>query len=326
MTGPPRCEACLTAAVDREIVGGAEGPPYRLCYACATRLEKRALRPLEWYRLAALHGPFAYPLRDDFYEDDGTAGQPKMAVERAALFPAPTLREVSADLDALLDHALTRWHLDDDEVAALKAHPADALLRRMSDLIATRPIAWVEVRSYRIAARVLGAVARGWLEARWEAGSRPATLAAFIEAAAACLPHEDALPRALAALEGVDGRELAREAMALAWFRSPRVLDWIEAKATSPVSGTWGRLAACSSFGWPVATRWLDAGRPLSLVALDALSILMRPAIIRPFGQTPRLLEAPSRAAILEKLHEHALRDPVPRVTRIVGRIGDIEG
>ncbi len=314
------CQACLAAPVEREVKSEVESSPFRLCGACAGRLESLALRPLEWYRLAALHGPFTVLLGEHLYDEDGRAGPHRVSDGEATSLPMPTLDAVATDAGALLDHVLTQRRLRDDVVAALRRHPAGVLLARMSDLIEARPILWVEACCYDVAARALGPAARSWVERRWEPGLRPDTRAAFLKAAAACLPHAEAVPRALAYVERQGGRDLPFAALPLAHFRSPLVLDWVERTVASPVSNNWGPLAACSGFTWATATRWLEAGRPLSLVALDALSIALRPTY-RPFGISIELPDAPDEAAILDHLCEHARRDPAPRVTQAIDRI-----
>ena len=67
--------------------------PYRVCGACARRLRSFMLRPLEWFRLAAVHSPWKHHLRDEFYgssvEDLGVALLPEkpMVVRTANLKP-----------------------------------------------------------------------------------------------------------------------------------------------------------------------------------------------------------------------------------------------
>jgi len=62
------CQACHSSKVDVEIPTAAEpdAEHYRLCVACADRLESFALRPGEWFNLTVIHGPFTYHLHDDF--------------------------------------------------------------------------------------------------------------------------------------------------------------------------------------------------------------------------------------------------------------------
>jgi len=318
------CQACLTSRVTCKIPVDEimVERPYRLCEACAHRLEERALRPLEWYRLAALHGPMTYLLHDDFYDEDGRADQNKIPVDQASLFPIPKLSAVSGDIDALLDFAITRWDLKDDVVAALQNHSPGELFTAMSALEHSRPSPWIECRCYEIAAHTLGPRAYDWIEPRWDRGTRRATIYAFLKAAASCLPNPETVPRAIAAVEALDERDHLDVALALTEFRSPLVLQWIERRVRSPVSDGWGSVAALSRFDWATAERWLAAGRPLSLVALDALAYaLCPPSPYRLPRFVVRLADAPPSQIIHERLRAYARKDDVPRVTKLVNRI-----
>jgi len=316
------CQACLTSPVDRQVSGEVADDRYMLCNPCAERLENLALRPLEWYRLAVLHGPLTYLLHDDFYDQGGKAYQNRIPVKQVSLFPAPKLADVEDNLAALLDFTMTRWHLSDEVSAALRAHDKNAVLTKISALVENRQRPWEEARSYEIAADVLGPVAEEWVRSRWESASRAPLLHSFMRAVAACMPREEAIPMALAAVEQSGLSDLSVPALSLAQFRSPKVIDWIDGMATSPVSNRWGLLAARSGLSWATATRWLDKGRPMSLVAMDALGIIMRPEHGgRPSRFPLKMDDAPSSDAILARLREYALRDPVPRVTQMIDRI-----
>lgn len=316
------CEACLTSPIEHVVANEMADRPFKVCQPCAHRLENLALRPLEWYRLSALHGPLSYLLHDDFYDEYGRADQNKIPVKQASLFSIPTLADVSTDLDALLDYSMTRWHLGDETVAAFQGHEGSDVLSRLSVLVEDRPILWVEARCYEIAATVLGPMAEQWVKGRWESGSRAALLHSFMRAVAACIPHEEAIPLALKAVEQSGATDLSVPAMSLAEFHSSKVIDWIDCVTTSPVSNRWGLLAARSGLSWATAARWLDKGRPMSLVAMDALGVIMQPKHTgRPSMFPIEMKDAPSHDAILARLRQYALSDPVPRVTQMIDRI-----
>jgi len=118
------CEACERASA--ETVESCDDPnePYHLCTACFKLLHARALRPAEWYNLAKRHGWYQFLLHDDFYDDDGTAIQPQVAVERPRDFPAPSLAAVAHASGQLLDYSITRWHFTSDAGAACLPFPA----------------------------------------------------------------------------------------------------------------------------------------------------------------------------------------------------------
>ena len=316
------CQACLTQPFSREITADEQDRKYRLCSGCAIRLEYRALRPLEWYRLATLYGPLTPLLHDDFYDEDGRADQNELPVAQAALFPVPKLSAVSRSVTDLLDYAVTRWHLRDDVIAALSVLSGEDFISGISNLEQARPNPWVRRRCYEIAARVLGPKADEWIEACWERGTGVETLSAFLDAVAACSSSPTKVERAINAVEQVGGFDLSIEGLALSNFHSQTVLGWVEQHVKSPVSERWGWIAGCSAFSWTTAQRWLDVGRPLSLVALDALANTLCPPTGRGIqGMTAGLAGAPPLAEIIERLRSYEAQDPVPRVTIIVEQI-----
>ncbi|GAA3622178.1 hypothetical protein [Flavivirga jejuensis] len=50
------------------------------------------------------------------------------------------------------------------------------------------------------------------------------------------------------------------------------VLDWVEQNAyrSKNITQAWGHLSASPNFTWQRAEKWLEMGRPFSLIALDA--------------------------------------------------------
>ena len=99
--------------------------------------------------------------------------------------------------------------------------------------------------------------------------------------------------------------------MALGAFRDPSVLDWIEQNVPAVVTSDWGALAAVSSFEWSRATAWLRTGRPLSLVALDAMrESLKNGSIERPVFEVAEM-----------ELSRYVAQDGAPRVKQAVGSI-----
>jgi hypothetical protein len=119
--------------------------------------------------------------------------------------------------------------------------------------------------------------------------------------------------------EYVGGLNFIRNEKTLAWIElaSPRIVN---------VSQSWGHLAASSHFSWVVADKWLSKGRPLSLIALDALifcttfgkrlnqSLWMRQI-------NPTLVDKPTPEVVSKRLHEYLVLDNVPRTKFAVQRI-----
>lgn len=297
-------------------------PAYRLCAPCASRLTGLTLRPVEWYNLMVLHG-HRYHLCDEFYEDDGTA---RVHQVRATLDQkAPTLEAVAGSIEPLLDDCETRWRIDERTEDALRRLDPEGLLASLRIRVAQNPPRSLGT-ACRICARVLAARASGFVRDVRAPAVAECRLFRWAEAAAACLKPPDGLTATMAALEGLDGRDLERRMIALAWFQAPEVLDWIEAHVPprSVVDG-WGRLAALCCPRWDRLQAWLDAGRPLNLVALDALRNCLSSSHGAPFQRELRygVRTPPSREALLAALENAARRDPVPHVERLWGIISE---
>lgn len=121
---------------------------------------------------------------------------------------------------------------------------------------------------------------------------------------------------------------------ALNQIRNEKVLDWIEKnihRATN-IGLNWGHLAASSLFNWHRADKWLTIGRPLSLVALDALSFCT--TVDERLNQSPwmrqikpKLTDNSKPEEIAKRLSEYLLGDNAhrPRVTveKIISNLFD---
>jgi hypothetical protein len=110
---------------------------------------------------------------------------------------------------------------------------------------------------------------------------------------------------------------------ALSHLRDERVLDWIEKNAVPPTTYEWGTAVACNKPGWKRLAKWLDRGRPLSLIALDALrnccgyDAETMSGIFRNF--TPKVHGPVSLKSVRKKLEEYQRKDSAPRVEKAMG-------
>lgn len=314
------CQSCKLAPIETEVVSDEGHKPFRVCQACAHRLETRSLRPLEWYNLATLYGPFPFLLHDDFYDDDGTACQSDEAVVDAELFPAPTLEQVAHDLEQLLDYAMTRWLVDDNAARAISQHNNESVLLSLHRRIAEYPGFETKSFAYDICALSLGRSAEDWIRAEWKSFD-PELLHSLAPATAVCLPFEEGFNLMAQAISQVSIKERAQASGTLAWFHSERTLDWIEQNLCGPLTDSWGRLAAVSELNWERVAKWLASGRPLSLVALDALNACWHynTIILRRFA--PKLLKPIPVDDMTAALIAYHLNDPVPRVRNTIDTI-----
>jgi hypothetical protein len=321
------CESCRQAPV--AVVEALDDPaePYRLCRDCFRRLEAHSLRPLEWYRLCAVHGPNSDSLSGLYYdEESGKALQPSEPVIDAASLPCPLLEEVAGRPSDLLTYVLSRQHLHEGEQITswyVSEELVDALKRHSPEVWQATPGARLaEARNPEISGVIfhligltLGPRGAGLIRENWARFAGTSSLWNMAFAASRCLPVTEAHQRVTDALAGRNLPERMAAKLILLEFTTPLTLDWIEKNIQSPVDITWGLLAASSSFDWPRAEKWLDWGRPLSLVALDALEWCVCS------GRKPPLLHPPPPAEFVRRLEDYRSKDPVLRVRERVERL-----
>jgi hypothetical protein len=298
-----------------------EDKPYILCQECHDRLMARALRPIEWYNLAKRHSWSKYLLHDDFYDEEGSASQPHHDVVDADLYRIPRLSEVSGSPEALLDYSITRWHIDKETEKAWQMLSPPSVLQAISSRFASTSNQNIRSVCLEIASITQGEAGAGFIRYCW--GDYPnIDLIALAEASAACLPFREGFDKVSSSLDKIEGSRKRDSMAALSYFRSTETLDWIEKAIFEPITENWGYLAAASNLDWHRVESWLATGRPLSLVAIDALRSIVRP--MSPFLRelSPVLRDRPTKETFSAVLTDYMKRDPVPRVQqRIEGLI-----
>lgn len=309
------CQACEIVTDVLRIEDDDPSEPYLVCQDCSDRLRLHALRPLEWFNLAARHGWHKYLLHDSFYDEDGTATQPDIEGYSVGGLLAPSLDEAAISSERLLDYCITRWRLKNVDFEALRAQSSEKLFSALKER-AICGNAQIRAVMLRICANVLGFTASAWVVEQYERSIEDDLLFDWAEAAANCLPQQEGLGKTIGALAKYQGRELEERLGALSWFRSTSVLDWIEQNApTANVAGCWGQLAALSNLNWERVEQWLTKGRPLSLIALDALDQFMHLPRHAPLVHElkPVLKGFPDHDTALRSLELQKLNDPAPR-------------
>ncbi len=351
------CEACESRRALPAGSGSRLHRSFRICRPCADRVDRLSLRPLEWYNLAKRHGPHHNGLDEQFYSPGGIALMSDDELEEEPhLLPAPVLQDVAHDLDLLWVHTLTRRSLGPKFLAAWRRHPKKAAANFLAKAWDIRQDDHARHHILSICRHCLGKAGAALIRRAWKDAASfrdeeslhlvrlmekylpdPAVFEADDEdddgdddkgplgaprfpwtdllpsASARCLPQEEAWQHALtqATRHGYMGYFTA--------LRDPRALDWIETHLPSGTYPDWGGVAAVCGFSWDRALRWLQQGRPLSHLALDALR-----ALILPLGDPDeedygiRLLSPPDRRTLGRVLKAHARRDAVPRVQKQV--------
>jgi hypothetical protein len=321
------CTSCRQAPIQIVEVLDDPAEPYQVCADCYRRLTTHSLRPHEWYRLSSIHGRTNDFLSEEYYcEDDGRALEPEQRVVDAELFPCPVLEDVAGSVEALLTYILTRshfheqgpvaeWRISEDLVAAMQKHSTEELLSAFTRRLGAVKNVDLAETLFHLVGLTLGTGGSDLVRENWEKYVGAAAFRGLAFAASHCLPLEEAHQRVTLALSRMDPAERCVAKHVLEWLRTQRNLDWIEQNASSPVDSSWGLLAASSDFDWERARKWLSQGRPLSLVALDALDWCVCS------GRKPALVNPPGSQEFTSTLEDYLSRDDVLRVRERVQRL-----
>jgi len=168
----------------------------------------------------------------------------------------------------------------------------------------------------------LGGVAASWMREIWNqlVVRDCAYMGVAIKSAAASLPKDESLFRAHEWLTGAQGRDdYKTRLMLFGHLTNTATLPlieqwWSTADSRTPVSDDWLRLVTESQLPWATARRWIEAGRPLSLLALGALVFFVEKGL-------PEGYVRPAHKEFEAVVKEYQLRDPVPRVEASVHRL-----
>ncbi len=314
------CRSCRRAPVEITEVLDDPAEPYRVCRDCYRRLRAHSLRPIEWYNLSTIHGRMNSLLGDEYYsETDGRALVPAESVLDSDAFPCPVFESVVNSPDDLLTYILTRnhihevgpveeWFVDESLVSALKRHWAESLLRVFTARLATTRSVEQTRTLWHLVGLTLGDKGAGLVRDHWKGVASTDAFRMMAFAASRCLPLEEAHRKVTETLSGMNSRRRSVAKEVLRWFQTSLNLDWIEQNVESPVDSSWGLLAASSEFDWERARKWLSGGRPLSLVALDAMDWCLSS------GRKPPLIHPPSASELYFALQDYLRKDHVPRV------------
>ena len=310
------CQACGRAPIEVIEIFDDPADPYKICSHCRDRLLSHSLRPKEWYNLSALHGRCNDLLGEEYYwEEDGYALRAADRVEDESLFPSPTLENEKGSPDRLLTFILTRnhWHdgfcyISDQWITKMKGFSPDSLLPVFSERLLVIRSNEVIRTILNLVGLVLGNAGASLVRDHWDRYISTPAFREIVLAASRCLPTEEGYRKVMDELSKMDAHRRYALKDVLQWFETPLTLDWIEENACSPVDVTWGPLAASSRFDWERAKKWLSSGRPLSLIALDALyQCVCNSSVIS-------LVNPPDSEEFIYTLKNYLSGDNVPRV------------
>lgn len=99
-------------------------------------------------------------------------------------------------------------------------------------------------------------------------------------------------------------------------LKHPKVLDlieeqWRDAPPQRSIHADWPVLAAESQLPWERAKRWIESGRPMSIIALEGIAQYLPDEVPSSYGK-------PSKAEFLSTLESCLKKDSAPRVEDVV--------
>jgi hypothetical protein len=217
------------------------------------------------------------------------------------LVPRPA--EQALTLDQVLALCFRQVVLRDEHYEALEQCPRDELSAAIARRLADGPSETIQSVCHDILRNVLQRDGAELFRAHF-AELRMSAPIRWTATAAKCLPREEMLQLSWDMIASCDGLALKDAANALEHCRTPAALEWIERTIGQPklVAQFWGELAAKSELTWPRAQRWIANGRPLSLVALDALQIVARLRETKSEFNDVRLAEVRDRGEMVDAL------------------------
>ncbi len=320
-----KCESCNINNFEVEQLANQGQNPYRLCRPCFDRLVNKALRPLEFFNLTAIHGHSFY-LHDDFYDyETGEATQPDIDVLEADKFPFPNFEQVKHNLDRLIDFAFVQYSTGGYVIKQLSQFDKMQTLKTIDKKVKYNRA--INYKAYEVVAKGIGKEAKDWVRIEW-ANRKENELLIFAEAIAKCFDLDEAFEILTNEIESKDDKNLSENISALLYLQSDKTLDWIEKviHRTKNISANWGTLAASSKFSWVRADKWLTVGRPLSLVAIDGLIFCTtigdrQNQALWLQQKPPKLTDNPRPEIIATKLKDYLSKDNVPRTKIAINKI-----
>jgi hypothetical protein len=233
--------------------------------------------------------------------------------ERLAAMSAAEVIEVLFDYHHNMPDALAE---------AVAAIPADERVRLARAACARRLQQGQDVEYQALhLIGLIGQTAADWMREIWArlASKNSDLLGYAVKTAAASLSKDEAFALARAWLESTsDQAERKSRLQAFGNLHHEGTIQLLEQwwAVAPPGEATigWGTIAALSEMKWPDIRRWLDSGRPLSLIALNALEQYVANGL-------PPGYRRPSAQEYDEALEACRIKDPAPRASSAVARL-----
>jgi hypothetical protein len=256
---------------------------------------------------------------DAYYEEQIQASEELTEAEASERFALPSLISLRGDVRRLVHYALISYRYPQELTALLAEFEPWEVLQVLEERVVSTPHGLQ--KCLEIAAEALGQQAHRWVR-HLLVQHEDRNIAFLAQAIACCLPPAEGEAVMFGALNRLTERDLIGNIHGLSYFSSNTALDWLENQRgrIHTVSYDYGETCSFLRFTWERAQRWLGLGRPLSLIALDALQNCS--STFRNYNHShphpPRLYEPAPVAKMDQVLNHYLEQDSVPRTKNAV--------
>ena len=210
-----------------------------------------------------------------------------------------------------------RWFVENELIEQMMYYPAEVWLPIFEKCLPKLHNNDHMNTLFHLAGYVLKNLGTDFIRKHWGKWSEE-TFRGLTFAAIHCLPLKEAYGLVTDKLGQMDQRERLICKFVLGWFENRLVLKWIEENVVSPIDVSWGALAARSQFDWEHFEKWLTLGRPISLVALDALGFCLTTPRAPDGHQYKPLINTPTEVYLKNVLENYRKLDPAVRIRRTI--------
>ena len=320
------CPSCQKRKIESIKDHENTGFEYSLCNNCEDRLLHLSLRPIEYFRLKAFYGN-TYLLHDDFYDEDGTASQPKKPLGIFKEKSFPKLQDLKT-LNDLIDYAIVVWEIEKTLKERINNYSNEEIEIELKKRLEERPFLKFDI--IQVASKVINGTSSPFIKSLWISRNQNDSIIEYAELLANSFSGDEGVLEYLSQLDKIESeKELNEQVRGLMFFKSPRIINWIEYSAykIKNIPNVWGTVSALSDINWATIQKWIDKGRPLSLMAIDALSEYAtdQNTLNKSHLSQKRIIglpDPPEKEVIIETVNNYLHID---NVTRIKQRVKHIE-
>ena len=294
-----------------------------LCPSCSDLYYARALRPDMWFKAARLIGPNAFPLNDDFYNDEtGMPYQPSIQIDESYYEKFQIDREtIAKTAKGFLDDLLTRHILWDHDRVIIPDSYYQYCQETLQKIIDNSSVIEFIDSAYQILSWqkpndwILSLVKRKWLkhyEMHWFGISK---------ALIAHSQQEESLSMVGDALNTINAEHVSDYLGVLSGYSNECAIPLLRRIIITrklPLLDKLGFYYRFLNPSWKTIKQDIQSGRPMSIVAIDSLWVEhgnQYKLMLSRLNLLPLVINKHEAKELLSDYHQ---KDRVPRVRKAI--------